>query len=131
TTATDHQIKTNDVQIGDVFFTPSSETRDDIGHSAVVTEEIKNLVYSYHLIRFRIHENVDFDIQFRAYCFNSQMILREMSRLATGSTRYTLSIDNFEVSDFIFRLFLNNVVSPRFFQRLIGKLSYSNKKLSN
>src|SRR5699024_1853446 len=64
TTATDHQIKTNDVQIGDVFFTPSSETRDDIGHSAVVTEEIKNLVYSYHLIRFRIHENVDFDIQF-------------------------------------------------------------------
>src|SRR5699024_6742741 len=28
TTATDHQIKTNDVQIGDVFFTPSSETRD-------------------------------------------------------------------------------------------------------
>lgn len=100
TTATDHQIKTNNAQIGDVFFTPSSETRDDIGHSAVVTEEIQDLVYSYHLIRFRINPNIDFDNRFRAYCFNTRTILRQMSRLCTGSTRYTLSIKDFESISF-------------------------------
>jgi len=100
TTATQHQVVTNNVKIGDVFFTPSSETRDDIGHSAVAIKQIDDLVYSYHLIRYRINPNIEFDLGFRAYCFNNDYILKQMSRLCTGSTRYTLSISDLESIEF-------------------------------
>ena len=100
TTATPHQIKVNNVKKGDVFFTPSSETRDDIGHSAAVTEDIDGLVYSYHLIRYRIDPKIEFNSDFKAYCFNNSYILRQLSRLCTGSTRYTLSISDLESVEF-------------------------------
>src|SRR5690625_3044670 len=100
TTATAHQRKVNNVKKGDVFFTPSSETRDDIGHSAAVTEDIDGLVYSYHLIRYRIDPKIEFNSDFKAYCFNNSYILRQLSRLCTGSTRYTLSISDLESVEF-------------------------------
>jgi len=78
---------------GDILFTPSSETPDDIGHSSVVVEDLTNTVYSYHLIRFRPTKNLD--IGFSGYVFNNASILKEFSRRATGSTRFTLSIKDF------------------------------------
>ncbi len=95
-TASDHQIKTNNLIIGDVLFTPSSETRDDIGHSSVIMEDIENLIYSYHLIRYRIESFDLIDLRYRGYCFNNQDILKEFSKLSTGSTRFTLSKSDFE-----------------------------------
>lgn len=95
-TATEHQIKTNNLVKGDILFTPSSETRDDIGHSAVVIEDMKEVLYSYHLMRYRINSINLVDINFRGYCFNNEETLTEFSKLATGSTRYTLSKGDFE-----------------------------------
>ncbi len=79
---------------GDILFTPSSETPDDIGHSSVITENLFNTVYSYHLIRFRLEKNI-LDIRFSGYVFNNNLILREFTKRATGSTRFTLSIKDF------------------------------------
>lgn len=95
-TATGHQIKTNNLVIGDILFTPSSETRDDIGHSSVVIENIKDLLYSYHLVRYRLKSSDSMSLAFKGYCFNNEEILKKFSRLATGSTRYTLSKADFE-----------------------------------
>lgn len=95
-TATDHQIETNDLMIGDILFTPSSETRDDIGHSSVVIEDIENLLYSYHLVRYRLNTSDLISLNYKAYCFNNADILKEFSKLSTGSTRYTLSKADFE-----------------------------------
>jgi type I restriction enzyme S subunit len=78
---------------GDVLFTPSSETPDDIGHSSVVMEDLENTVYSYHLIRFRPQK--DLNIKFSGYVFNNASILKEFAKKATGSTRFTLSIKDF------------------------------------
>lgn len=91
--ASDTQIKTNNLQKGDIVFTPSSETPEDIGHSAVILEDLKNTLHSYHLIRFRFSTNMDFG--FRGYVFNNKKILKEFSKRATGSTRFTLSIKDF------------------------------------
>src|SRR5262249_35108776 len=55
-TAPMHQAKRCAVQKGDVFFTPSSETRDDIGISAVAMEDIPDAAYSYHIVRLRLRE---------------------------------------------------------------------------
>lgn len=95
-TASEKQIETFAVQYGDVLFTPSSETPDDIGHSAVVKMHADKTLFSYHLVRLRFKREMDID--FKAYVFQSPSLLREFSRRATGVTRYTLSLSDFRES---------------------------------
>jgi type I restriction enzyme S subunit len=91
--ASESQISKFSLKIGDVLFTPSSETADDIGHSAVVKIDKKNLLYSYHLVRLRFNKEID--INFKGYVFNNKNVLREFTRLASGATRYTLTLKDF------------------------------------
>lgn len=93
-TAKDSQLQTSSLRRGDILFTPSSETPDDIGHSAVVVEDMVNTLFSYHVMRFRPHDDT-LDLDFRAYVFNNERILKQFSAKATGSTRYTLSASDF------------------------------------
>ncbi|MEI7563536.1 MAG: restriction endonuclease subunit S, partial [bacterium] len=51
--AKDNQIESCNLKRGDILFTPSSETPEDIGHSAVIFEDLRDTVFSYHLMRFR------------------------------------------------------------------------------
>ena len=82
------------VQKGDVFFTPSSETRDDIGISAVAMEDIPDAAYSYHVVRLRLFQN--WDLRFRAYAFKTKAFFDQAETLCDGSgTRYVISLDKF------------------------------------
>lgn len=92
-TAPDKQIESNQVKIGDILFTPSSETKDDIGHSAVVYEVLPNTLYSYHLVRLRFNREIDLD--FKRYLFNNPSTLAFFTKRAQGITRMTLSLDDF------------------------------------
>jgi len=92
-TAPDKQINSNQVNIGDILFTPSSETKDDIGHSAVVYEDLPNTLYSYHLVRLRFNREIDLD--FKRYLFNNPSTLAYFTKRAQGITRMTLSLDDF------------------------------------
>lgn len=94
-TAPDSKIKNCNVLMGDVFFTPSSETRDDIGHSAVIMENIPGAVYSYHVVRFRpILNHLSRD--FCAYAFKTSKFYKQAYSLCEGSgQRYVLSQDYF------------------------------------
>ena len=94
-TAKPIQLKKNQVYKGDILFTPSSETKDDIGHSAVVYEDLNNTLYSYHLVRLHFYENVNIDINFKKYMFNNLSVLAYFSKKAQGITRMTLSLDDF------------------------------------
>lgn len=92
-TAPDKQIDNNQVNIGDILFTPSSETKDDIGHSAVVYDNLPNTLYSYHLVRLRFNREIDLD--FKRYLFNNPSTLAYFTKRAQGITRMTLSLDDF------------------------------------
>ena len=92
-TAPDKQIDSNQVIVGDVLFTPSSETKDDIGHSAVVYDNLPNTLYSYHLVRLRFNREIDLD--FKRYLFNNPSTLAYFTKRAQGITRMTLSLDDF------------------------------------
>jgi type I restriction enzyme S subunit len=92
-TANDNQLIKNQLNVGDVLFTPSSETSDDIGHSAVVTEVLPNTLYSYHLVRLSFKREVNLD--FKRFLFNNPRILYDFSRRAKGVTRMTLSLEDF------------------------------------
>lgn len=83
------------VEKGDMFFTPSSETPDDIGHSAVFVDDPVDLLHSYHTVRYRIYDPDRIDIRYRGRVANSGSVLKHFSLLATGSTRHTLSLSDF------------------------------------
>lgn len=92
-TATDTQIKSSDVRKGDILFTPSSETPSDIGHSVVIFEDIKDAVFSYHLMRFR--PSIELHLMYSHYFCNISKVLNQLTKYATGSTRFTISVKSF------------------------------------
>lgn len=92
-TAKDSQIESCNLKRGDILFTPSSETPSDIGHSVVIFEDLENAVFSYHLIRFR--PNVELNILYSHYFCNIPDVLSQLSKLSTGSTRFTISVKSF------------------------------------
>jgi len=91
--AKDEQLISNNLLKGDILFTPSSETPEDIGHSVVIEEDLSNTVYSYHVMRFR--PNIELDLLFSHYFCNHPAVLRQFSRYSSGVTRFTLSLDSF------------------------------------
>jgi type I restriction enzyme S subunit len=94
-TAPPLQARRCSVKKGDVFFTPSSETRDDIGISAVAMEDIPDAAYSYHVVRLRLTEQ--WDLRFRNYAFKTRAFLDQAETLCDGSgTRYVISQDKFK-----------------------------------
>lgn len=93
-TASKEKIDKCSVKKGDIFLTPSSETRVDIGVSAVAMEDIDDLVYSYHIVRFR--PTIKMDLLFRAYIFKNQKFLNQASTICEGSgKRYVCSNKKF------------------------------------
>jgi len=94
-TASTVEAARSQVLIGDILFTPSSETPDDIGHSAVVAENLRNTLHSYHTVRLRPHDENTLDIRFSAWFCNASEVRKEFEQKCAGSTRYTLSIPAF------------------------------------
>lgn len=93
-TAPPAQAKRCFVKKGDIFFTPSSEVRNDIGHSAVAMEDMPDVVYSYHIVRLRLHD--DWNLLYRAYAFKSQDFYKQAQMLCDGSgQRYVISQNKF------------------------------------
>ena len=92
--APERQIQNCNLKKGDIFFTPSSETRDDIAHSAVVMEDITNGVYSYHIVRLR--PTTPIDLKFSAYAFKTNHFYKQAFSICEGSgQRYVISQDDF------------------------------------
>jgi len=91
--AKDQQINSSNLKKGDILFTPSSETPIDIGHSVVIKEDLDNVLFSYHVVRFR--PSINLDLIFENYFCNFTNILRQFSKFSQGATRYTLSIGLF------------------------------------
>jgi type I restriction enzyme S subunit len=96
-TANDNQLLKNQIFVGDVLFTPSSETADDIGHSAVVTEDLPDTLHSYHLVRLRF--SMEIDLEFKRFLFTNPKILYYFSRRAKGVTRMILGLDDFNETE--------------------------------
>jgi type I restriction enzyme S subunit len=92
-TANETQIANNNLNKGDILFTPSSETPSDIGHSVVVRQDLVDTVYSYHLVRLR--PTVPLDLGYSHYFCNTADVLRQIARRCQGSTRFTITIGEF------------------------------------
>lgn len=87
------QLQDKQLKKGDVLFTPSSETIEDIGVSAVVMEYLYNTLYSYHTLRLRFRKTIY--LNFKKYLFNNEFVQFYFSKSAKGSTRKILGLNCF------------------------------------
>ena len=94
-TAKPNQLTDNNILKGDVFFTPTSETADDIGHCMAIEETLKNTMYSYHLMRYRPYEGA-FYLTYPNYAFGTNGVRNKMALMAQGVQRFVLSKSQFE-----------------------------------
>lgn len=81
----------NKVEYGDVFFTVSSETPNEIGISSVLLDKVEELYLNSFCFGFRPNSLDDLVPEFARYLFRSDNARSEIVKLAQGSTRYNLS----------------------------------------
>ena len=81
----------NSVKYGDIFFTISSETPDEIGMSSVLLEDVKNVYLNSFCFGFRLNSFKELLPEFARFLFRSKVVRNEIKKLAQGSTRYNMS----------------------------------------
>ena len=93
--ASKSEIERFRLQAGDVIITKDSETPDDIGVPAVVTDSIDGLVCGYHLALIRPRSSA-IDPIYLAKQLSTAPIARYFALNASGSTRFGLPISAIE-----------------------------------
>lgn len=81
----------NKTQYGDIFFTTSSETPEEIGTSSVLLDHIEEVYLNSFCFGFRPNSLDELVPKFAQYFFRSEMVRNEIVKLAQGSTRYNMS----------------------------------------
>ncbi len=71
---------------GDVFFTRTSETVEEIGLSSVLLDEIQDAVFSGFVLRGRQKIDIFVD-SFMKYCFRSEQLRKQIKNTASYTTR--------------------------------------------
>lgn len=85
-TLTPQEIKNYEVKKGDILFTRTSETVEEIGISSVILEEMSNTVFSGFVLRARPTDNRLVPL-FGKYCFSTSSVRKEIISQSTYTTR--------------------------------------------
>jgi type I restriction enzyme S subunit len=78
-------------QFGDVFFTTSSETPNEIGMSSVLTEQVEDVYLNSFCFGYRPNSLDELVPEFSQFFFRSSKVREEIIKLAQGSTRFNMS----------------------------------------
>ena len=81
--------KQNEVKVGDVFFTTSSETPEEVGMSCVLLEKCEDTYLNSFCFGYRPTEK--FDNKYLAYMLRSSEVRKKITFLAQGISRYNIS----------------------------------------
>ena len=84
--ATDDELIRYKVKRGDVFFTRTSETIEEIGFTSVLLEDIENCVFSGFILQARPLTDLLLP-EYCAYCFSTSSIRNAIIRKSTYTTR--------------------------------------------
>lgn len=80
---------------GDVLFTTSSETPNEVGFASILLDEVQELYLNSFCFALRPHSTDALVPQFARYLFRSPDYRRKVFPLAQGSTRYNLAKTSF------------------------------------
>lgn len=78
-------------QYGDVFFTTSSETPNEIGTSSVLTVPVEEVYLNSFCFGYRPNSLDELVPEFSQFFFRSENVRRKVIKLAQGSTRFNMS----------------------------------------
>lgn len=81
--------KQNEVQVGDIFFTTSSETPEEVGMSSVLLEKQGVVYLNSFCFGFRPRQKICSN--YYAYMLRSNVVRRKLTLLAQGISRYNIS----------------------------------------
>lgn len=81
--------KQNEVKKGDVFFTTSSETPEEVGISSVWKYTYDNVYLNSFTFGYR--PNIEFDLDYLAAMLRSTTVRKKITFLAQGISRYNIS----------------------------------------
>ena len=81
----------NKVLYGDIFFTTSSETPDEVGMTSVLLDEIKDCYLNSFCFGYRLFSQEYYLPEYLRFYLRSQVIRKKLSMLAQGSTRFNIS----------------------------------------
>ncbi len=76
---------------GDIFFTVSSETPDEVGMASVLLDKVNDLYLNSFCFGFRLNNFKSLLPEFSSYLFRNELFRKEVHKLAQGSTRFNLS----------------------------------------
>ena len=76
---------------GDIFFTVSSETPDEVGMASVLLDKVNDLYLNSFCFGFRLNDFKSLLPEFSSYLFRNELFRKEVHKLAQGSTRFNLS----------------------------------------
>lgn len=83
--------KQEQVKKGDLFFTGSSETPEEVGMVSVLNKNIENCYLNSFCFGYRLNDFMKVNPLFLSYLLRSPLIRREIKVLGQGSTRFNIS----------------------------------------
>lgn len=81
----------NSCRYGDIFFTGSSETPEELGTSSVLLDQCEKLYLNSFCVGFRLHDFCTLLPEFARFLFRGPSLRRSLNQLAQGYTRFNLS----------------------------------------
>lgn len=84
----------NRVKYGDIFFTISSETSDEVGMASVLLDDIGEVYLNSFCFGFRLYDFNTLVPEFSSYFLRADEFRSEIYKLSQGATRFNLSKNN-------------------------------------
>jgi len=85
-TVSNDELRAFEVRKGDVLFTRTSETIEEIGLSSTVMDDVEKTVFSGFLLRGRPKTKL-FESKFKRYCFRSNAVRKQIISTSSQTTR--------------------------------------------
>ena len=85
----------NNVKYGDILFTVSSETPDEIGMSSVLLDEVDEMYLNSFCFGYRLSSFEVLNPLYASYFFRDSSFRNKLVKIAQGSTRYNISKSEF------------------------------------
>ncbi|WP_099974001.1 restriction endonuclease subunit S [Lactobacillus terrae] len=122
-------IKQNEVVFGDVLFTVSSETPEEVGLSSVWLGKMSNVYLNSFCFGYRLHEEVDY--YFIGYVLRSNSVRKKIKLLAQGISRYNISKSKVMDTSLLFPELEEQTKIGKFFQKIDKSIALEEQKLDD
>ena len=119
--------KQNEVEVGDVFFTTSSETPKEVGMTSVLIEKQGKMYLNSFCFGYRLYEK--YDSYYLAYMLRSNSFREKIIMLAQGISRYNISKNKVMEIDVFIPSYKEQMEIGKYFRDLDTLITLHQRKL--